>query len=78
MPRPFFLLLLCVSSTYGAVFARYCNFPTWGGQHRHPHSALGIVAYFRRNYKFFDRRDGRKGDKKGKNGSNEGLTAEFC
>ena len=65
MPHLFFLLPLCVSSAYGVVFARCCNLLTWGGQHRHLHSVLGIVAYFRWNYKFFDRRYGGKGDKKG-------------
>ena len=68
MPRPFFLLLLCLSSAYGVVFTRCCNLPTWGGQHRHLHSVLGIVAYFSVNYKFFDRRCGGKGDKERQNG----------
>ena len=74
MSRPFFLLLLCVSSAYGIMFARCCNLPTWGGQHRHLHSALGIVAYFCVNYKFFDRRYGRRGNKKRRNGRHEDLT----
>ena len=64
MPRPSFLLLLGGSSACGVVFPRCCNLPTWGGQHQCLHSILGIVAYFCVNYKFFDRRGGRKGDKK--------------
>ena len=68
MPRPFFLLMLRVSSTYGVVFAQCCHLSTWGGQHRHLHSILGIVAYFCVNYKFFDRRYGRKGGEKRQNG----------
>lgn len=74
MPHPFFLLLLCVSSAYGLVFARCCNLPTWGGQHRCLHSVLGIVAYFCVNYKFFDRQYGRKDDKNRQNGRQKDLT----
>ena len=64
MSHPFFMLLPCFSNAYGIVDARYCNLPTSGEQNRHLHSILGIVAYFCWNYKFFDRRGGRKGDKK--------------
>ena len=71
--HPFFMLLPCFSNAYGIVDARYCNLPTWGGQHRYPHSVLGIVAYFRWNYKFFDRMHGRAGQ----NRRNDGFTARI-
>ncbi len=67
IPHPFFSLSLRYSSTYGIVNARFCNLSTWGRQHQHLHSVLAIVAYFRWNYKFFDRRHDRKGDKQGQN-----------